>query len=170
MKKGMRANTQRNYKYYGLGFLVILEEVTYDVVDGEKCYDIDMKNIRDAFLYFLMTNHQIDILGGMIKLVRTSRGLTIDEFAEKIGVASKGTISKWEKEPEQIIKLNNHQLLTLKTQVSNFFMEKMQKQVAKILDNKKAVKQKEVKSKPITISRFLNEFIAQDAAFAKFRF
>lgn len=138
--------TKENYKYYGLGFPVILEKVEVTIIDGEEYYDIDFQNLKYGFLAILMIDPNIDFLGGMIKFVRQSLELSMEEMATRLDVV-KSTISKWEVKNEEVIKLTDFQKFKIKQDIKSYLDKIMEIKIEKVLD-KKDKKKTALPSKP----------------------
>ena len=128
-KKG----TKKNFLYKGLGFPIVIEEVQFSIIDGEEYYDIDFENLKYSFLAIIMIEPNIEFGGGMLKFVRQSLELSMEEMAEKLGVAAKSTISKWEAANEDSIKLAPFQKFKIKSAIRAHLDKIMELKIERVL-------------------------------------
>lgn len=126
---------KKNYIYHGLGFPVELESVEVEVIDGEEYYNIDILNLKFSMLIVLMIDPSIKLLGGMIKFVRQSLELSMEEMANKLGVV-KSTIQKWEEKSDKIIELTDFQIFKVKQEIKNYLDRIIEFKIEKVLDDK----------------------------------
>jgi transcriptional regulator with XRE-family HTH domain len=130
---------EKDYIYHGLGFPVILKEVGYHEIDGERYYEINFMEIKFTFLIFIMTYPKIEISGGMLKFIRQSLEITMEEMADRLKVA-KSTISKWESKNHDKIELSNLQRFKIKSHIKDHLDRIMEYKIEQVLEEEKTMK------------------------------
>lgn len=152
MKKeqGKNRKIKKNFKYSGLGFPVILEEVIVETIEGEDYYHIDFQELKYSFLILIMFNPNLDLIGGMLKFTRQSLELSMDEMAERMQVA-KSTIAKWESKVEEKIKLSDLQLFRIKQDIKSHLDKIMEYKIERVLDKKKKDAPASKKAAPLKV-------------------
>ncbi len=85
------------YKYWALGFPILLKNIKFFKIEGQWQPQIDVKKIaNDAFYNIIKKAMESPLIGKEIEFLRTHLKMTKKEFAEKLNVHRK-TIARWEK-------------------------------------------------------------------------
>jgi len=95
------------YKYWGLGFPILLKDIEFLQIEGQWQLQIDVKEIaNDAFHNIIKKATESSLTGKEIEFLRMHLKMTKKEFAEKLNVHRK-TIARWEKaghKPPKMVK------------------------------------------------------------------
>jgi hypothetical protein len=123
---------KKNVIYKGLGFPIMIDAVECSVIDGEEYYDIDFEKLKYSFLAIIMIEPEIEFVGGMLKFVRQSLELSMEEMAEILKIA-KSTISKWEAANEDAINLGPFQKFKIKSAIKSYLDKIMEMKIERVL-------------------------------------
>jgi len=95
------------YKYWGLGFPILLKDIEFLKIEGQWQPQIDVEKIaHDAFHNIIKKAMESPLTGKEIEFLRTHLKMTKKEFAEQLNVGRK-TIARWEQagnQPPKMIK------------------------------------------------------------------
>lgn len=94
-----KTRTEMNYVYNGLGFPIILEEVTFRSIRGEWLLKIDVEKVADAIIKVL-PEKPTGLTGSEIRFARTYLKLSKRKLAERLNV-SHTAVNKWEQTEEK---------------------------------------------------------------------
>ena len=128
IKKGIK----KDFIYKGLGFPISIDEVEFSIIEGEEYYDIDFEKLKYSFLAIIMIEPKIEFIGGMLKFVRQSLELSMEEMAEKLGIV-KSTVSKWEALNDDVIKLDQFQKFKIKSAIKIHLDKIMEMKIERVL-------------------------------------
>lgn len=86
--------TIKNYVYKGLGFPILLEEVTMDKVRGKWLLKIDINKLAKV-VFKALPSKPSGLTGAEIRFARTHLGMSKRGFAQHLNV-SHTAVNKWE--------------------------------------------------------------------------
>ena len=92
----MKSKRVNEYKYDGLGFPIIIPNVTMVEIDGEWGPKIDVRKIAELAIRKLPYQDE-KLSGNQIKFIRTYFDMSLREFAVNVVKESHSAVAKWEK-------------------------------------------------------------------------
>ena len=85
---------KKNYRYYGLGFPVLLENIEFLKIDGAMAPNIDYIKLEELVLP-LIAQKPTRLTGAEIKFIRHHFRMSLIDFAKRFGVTHPA-VMKWE--------------------------------------------------------------------------
>jgi len=100
----MREKTQKEYVDHGLGFPVVLRDVSFLEIRGEWVPDIDYRRLDTAVLVALAVKHS-RLTGHEVRFIRLHFEMKRQQFADLFGLSRQAT-KKWEDKGDNVTDMN----------------------------------------------------------------